>query len=112
MTAVRTFPDESSMSHILRPMRLGWLKVESQRSNSTSFNSWPKQSQGSLGHSQPKCGFRHPWLTSLRARQVTLTTAGGFHDPFKIVGEVSLGQYIRSIGRNSPFGAGNQLASL
>ena len=39
MTAVRTFPDESSMSHILRPMRWEWLEVGSQRSNLTSSNS-------------------------------------------------------------------------
>ena len=37
---------------------------------------------------------------------------GGFHEPLMIEGDVSLGQYIRSIGRKSPFGAGSQLASL
>lgn len=36
MIAVRTFPDESSMSHILRPMRWEWLEAGSQRSNLTS----------------------------------------------------------------------------
>jgi hypothetical protein len=44
--------------------------------------------------------------------QFTLTTAGGFHDPSRIEGDASLGQYILSIGRKSPFGAGSQLASL
>jgi hypothetical protein len=45
--------------------------------------------------------------TSLRiagANQMfTLTTDGGFHDPLMIEGDVSLGQYIRIIGRKSPF---------
>jgi hypothetical protein len=39
MIAVRTFPDESSMSHILRPMRWEWLEAGSQRLDLTSSNS-------------------------------------------------------------------------
>ena len=37
--------------------------------------------------------------------QFTLTTAGGLHEPLMIEGDVSLGQYIRNMGMNSPFGA-------
>jgi hypothetical protein len=44
--------------------------------------------------------------------QFALTTGGGFHEPLMIEGDVSFGQYIRIMGRKSPFGAGNQLASL
>ena len=36
---------------------------------------------------------------------VHLATAGGFHEPLMIEGDVSLGQYIRNMGMNSPFGA-------
>src|SRR5262249_9608451 len=39
-------------------------------------------------------------------------TAGGFQVPSRIDGSSSLGQYIRSVRRNGPFGAGSQLASL
>jgi hypothetical protein len=38
--------------------------------------------------------------------------AGGFHEPSRMVGGVSVGQYSRNMGMNFPFGAGNQLASL
>ena len=34
-----------------------------------------------------------------------MTTAGGFHEPLMIEGDVSLGQYTRNIGINSPFSA-------
>ena len=44
--------------------------------------------------------------------QFALATGGTFHVPFRIEGDASFGQYIRSIGMNSPFGAGSQLASL
>jgi hypothetical protein len=44
--------------------------------------------------------------------QFILATCGIFQLPFRIDGDVSFGQYIRSIGMNSPFGAGSQLASL
>jgi hypothetical protein len=40
------------------------------------------------------------------------STRGGVHVPLRIEGVFSFGKYIRSIGRNSPFGAGSQLASL
>jgi hypothetical protein len=40
------------------------------------------------------------------------STGGGVHVPLRIEGAFFLGQYIRSIGRKSPFGAGNQFASL
>jgi hypothetical protein len=40
--------------------------------------------------------------------QISFFTAGGFHEPFGIDGPLSLGQYIRSIGRKSPFGAGSR----
>src|SRR5260221_13852658 len=43
MTAVRMFPDESSMSHILRLMHWEWLEAGSQRSDLTSSNSWQKR---------------------------------------------------------------------
>ena len=39
MTVVRTFPDELSMSRILRPRRWEWLDRVLQRSNLTSSNS-------------------------------------------------------------------------
>src|SRR5262245_56243616 len=40
MTAVRTFPDEWSMSQVLQPMSLGWLKVGLQMSTLTLSSSW------------------------------------------------------------------------
>src|SRR5262245_2836376 len=42
----------------------------------------------------------------------TFFTLGGVQLPSRIDGALSLGQYMRSIGMNSPFGAGSQLASL
>jgi hypothetical protein len=47
-----------------------------------------------------------------RAGQLTFITCGGVHVPPMIDGLVSLGQYMRSMGRNGPFGAGSQLDSL
>jgi len=44
--------------------------------------------------------------------QSTLTTGGGVHVRSRIDGLFSLGQYMRSIGRRTPSGAGSQLASL
>src|SRR5260370_18173909 len=41
MTAVRTFPDELSTSHILRPKRWEWWVGVLRRSNLTSSNSEP-----------------------------------------------------------------------
>jgi hypothetical protein len=41
-----------------------------------------------------------------------LATAGGVHVPLRIEGAFSLGQYMRSMAIKSPFGAGNQFASL
>ena len=43
MTVVRTFPDELSMSRILRPRRWEWLDRVLQRSNLTSSNSERKR---------------------------------------------------------------------
>ena len=42
----------------------------------------------------------------------TFFTAGGDHELSMIEGGVSLGQYMRSIRTNFPFGAGSQLLSL
>jgi hypothetical protein len=39
-------------------------------------------------------------------------TAGGVHDSSSMDGAVSLGQYIRSMAMNGPFGAGSQLFCL
>jgi hypothetical protein len=39
-------------------------------------------------------------------------TAGGFHEPLRIVGSFSFGQYIRIVRLNSPSGAGSQFCSL
>src|SRR5262249_46326369 len=46
------------------------------------------------------------------AHPAAFCTAGGVHDPLRIDGLFSLGQYIRSVRLNGPFGAGSQLASL
>src|SRR5262249_58618403 len=53
-----------------------------------------------------------PGVGAAPAPPPALCTAGGFHDPSRIDGFFSLGQYIRSVRRNGPFGAGSQLASL
>lgn len=45
-------------------------------------------------------------------RYCTFTTRGGVQVPSRIDGLFSFGQYMRSIGRNAPFGAGSQLFSL
>ena len=42
----------------------------------------------------------------------TSVTAGGFHDPSRMDGGLSFGQYIRSIKTNFPAGAGSQFDSL
>ena len=42
----------------------------------------------------------------------TIFTAGGFHEPSRIEGGVSFGQYSRSIRINLPVGAGSQFDSL
>jgi hypothetical protein len=42
----------------------------------------------------------------------TSVTAGGFHDPSRMEGGFSFGQYIRSIRTNFPAGAGSQFDSL
>ena len=59
-------------------------------------------------------GTKHTSISTRpkRAAQLTFTTCGGVHVPSRIEGLVSLGQYMRSIGRKGPFGAGSQLASL
>src|SRR5271165_707298 len=44
--------------------------------------------------------------------QLTLVTAGIFHEPSRIDGSFSFGQYRRSISWNLPSGAGSQLDSL
>src|SRR6185437_6185667 len=40
------------------------------------------------------------------------STAGGFHEPSRIEGGLSLGQYMRNIRMNLPVGAGSQFDSL
>lgn len=44
--------------------------------------------------------------------QLTLTTGGAFQPPSRIEGDLSLGQYMRSIGRKSPFGASSHRSAL
>jgi hypothetical protein len=51
------------------------------------------------------------WHQFIRADYV-FSTGGGFHVPLRIEEAFCLGQYMRSIAMKSPFGAGNQFASL
>ena len=53
----------------------------------------------------PQLGCLVPCPTAWSA----LTTCGAFQVPLRIEGDVSFGQYMRIIGRKSPFGAGSQL---
>jgi hypothetical protein len=53
-----------------------------------------------------------PKATSAWKADYVLATAGGVHVPLRIEGAFSLGQYMRSMAMKSPFGAGNQFASL
>ena len=50
--------------------------------------------------------------TSALKADYVLATAGGVHVPLRIEGSFPLGQYMRSMAIKSPFGAGNQFASL
>jgi hypothetical protein len=50
--------------------------------------------------------------SALAGGQPTFFTGGIFHEPSRIVGSVSLGQYRRNINWNLPAGAGNQFDSL
>ena len=50
--------------------------------------------------------------TSALKADYVFATAGGVHVPLRIEGAFSLGQYMRSMAMKSPFGAGNQFASL
>jgi hypothetical protein len=50
--------------------------------------------------------------SALAGGQPTFFTGGIFHEPSRIVGLVSLGQYRRNINWNLPAGAGNQFDSL
>ena len=58
------------------------------------------------------CAFSSETSEKQTAFHSTLTICGGIQLPFRIDGSFSFGQYIRSIGRNAPLGAGNQFASL
>src|SRR6476660_4339285 len=84
------------------------------------------------GSSHEKCQTRsHGWLLSDARQHENLelekcpqhpsstvtepdcfSTAGGFHEPSRIDGGVSLGQYMRNIRMNLPVGAGSQFDSL
>src|SRR5580692_1932456 len=60
-----------------------------------------------------KCGWDgRPSRIDVLCFYCTCLIAGNSHDPSRIVGGVSFGQYRRSIGMNFALGAGSQLASL
>ena len=61
--------------------------------------------------------WRRPHVTLtgshvLATDQLTFCTAGIFHEPSRIEGSLSFGQYRRSISWNLPSGAGSQLDSF
>jgi len=58
-----------------------------------------------VGRTLQRCNYTRPF-------QPAFCTAGGFQVSSRIDGGLSFGQYMRSIGMNSPLGAGSQLASL
>src|SRR5574337_1238222 len=53
-----------------------------------------------------------PWVSAGGAGYCTFCTCGGVQLPSRIDGALSFGQYMRSIGMNSPSGAGSQFDSL
>lgn len=71
----------------------------------------PGQSRRPRGVARAAGGEARAWRRPGPA-YCTFCTRGGVQEPSRIEGLVSFGQYMRSIGRKAPSGAGSQFASL